>query len=122
MSTFHEQIRIKDDTRRLRLVRILDALARKQADGTRVAELDGNLFDPANISEVVLLRPEWKDDLFVVRGTPRSRLVVGKLQHNPDAGVFWVASGDIAPAKNLETRMYVFLGLFDTYVPPDVQK
>jgi hypothetical protein len=120
MSTFTEQLEIKDNARRLRLVRILDALARKQPDGTRVARLDGNLFDPANIAEVAQLRPEWRDSLFVVRAPPR--LVVGAMRHDPARGVFAVGSGDIAPAKNLETRMYVFLGLFDTYVPTDIKK
>ena len=122
MSTFNEQLAIKDNTRRLRLVRILDALERKQPDGTRAADLDGNLFDPANVSEIELLRPKWKDNLFVVRGAPRPRVVVGKMRHNPEGGVFSVGAGDIAPAKNLETRLYVFLGLFSEYVPSDIKK
>ena len=121
-TSFQEQLIVKNIIRKKRLERILANLETKK-NGQRVAELDGGLFDPQNIAEICELKPEWKKKMFVVRKSgARPQIVVGDLKHSPENGVFSVEIGDIHPARDLETFMYVFLGHFPAFVACDVKR
>lgn len=122
LTTFYEQLALKDLRRKQRLQRILNDLDRKQGD-RHVADLDGNRWDPQHVAEIVQLRPQWVSKMFVVRrrGQP-PQIVVGELRHAPLDGVFAIDSGDIGKARDLETFLYVYLGHFPNYAPSDVRR
>ena len=122
LSSIYEQFAFKDHIRKQCLQRILAQLD-VQPEDERVANLDGNFYDPLHVVEIMRLRPQWVAKMFVVRrsGVP-PQLVVGNLRHAPKDGVFAVDSGEIGKARDLETFLYVYLGLFPDYVASDLRQ